>query len=135
MERLTEKNEFFEYVLPEQNIFGDNQAYEISLGENEYTCKLHITGVAIKRFGELEDILEKYGIENLEEYISELIETRNFAIKERNAMFSKYIKETIRTEKLETKLAEFKQKAIVLPKELQVGGTLCHKRRSREETR
>ena len=31
MERLTQKNEFFEYVLPEQNIFGDNQAYEISL--------------------------------------------------------------------------------------------------------
>lgn len=121
MERLTQKNEFFEYVLPEQNIFGDNQAYEISLGKTEYICKLHITGEAIKRFGELEDVLEKYKIENLEEYISALIEARNFAIKERNAMFSKYIKETIKTEKLETELTELKQKAIVLPKELQVG--------------
>lgn len=67
MERLTKKDDFFDYVLPEQNIFGDNQAFEISLGKTEYTCKLHITGEAIKRFGELEDVLEKYNIENIED--------------------------------------------------------------------
>ena len=71
MERLTKKDDFFDYVLPEQNIFGDNQAFEISLGKTEYTCKLHITGEAIKRFGELEDVLEKYGIENLDDFIKE----------------------------------------------------------------
>ena len=52
MERLTKKDDFFDYVLPEQNIFGDNQAFEISLGKTEYTCKLHINGEEIKRFGE-----------------------------------------------------------------------------------
>lgn len=67
MERLTKKDDFFDYVLPEQNIFGDNQAFEISLGKTEYTCKLHITGEAIKRFGELEDVMEKYNIENIED--------------------------------------------------------------------
>ena len=71
MERLTQKDDFFDYVLPEQNIFGDNQAFEISLGKTEYTCKLYITGEAIKRFGELEDVLEKYGIDNLDEFIKE----------------------------------------------------------------
>ena len=39
MERLTQKHDFFDYVLPEQNVVGDNQATEISLGETEYTCK------------------------------------------------------------------------------------------------
>lgn len=67
----------------------------------------------MNKLGELEDVLEKYKIENLEEYISALNEARNFAIKERNAMFNKYIKETIKTEELETELAELKQKAIV----------------------
>lgn len=65
--RLTQKNEFFEYVLPCQNVVGDNQATEISLGETEYTCKKYITGEAIKKLGELEDILEKYDIETTEE--------------------------------------------------------------------
>ena len=65
--RLTQKNEFFEYVLPCQNIVGDNQATEISLGETEYTCKKYIIGEAIKEFGELEDVLESWHIENLEE--------------------------------------------------------------------
>ena len=65
--RLTQKNEIFEYVLPEQNTVGDNQATEISLGETEYTCKKYIIGEAIKKLGELEDILESWHIENLEE--------------------------------------------------------------------
>lgn len=61
--RLTQKNELFEYVLPCQNGVGDNQASEISLGETEYTCKKYIFGEAIRQFGLLEDILEKYNIE------------------------------------------------------------------------
>ena len=65
--RLTQKNEFFEYVLPCQNVVGDNQATEISLGETEYTCKKYIIGEAINKLGELEDILESWNIENLEE--------------------------------------------------------------------
>ena len=67
MERLTQKHDFFEYVLPCQNVVGDNQATEISLGETEYTCKKYIVGEAIKELGELEDILESWHIENLEE--------------------------------------------------------------------
>ena len=102
MERLTKKDDFFDYVLPEQNIFGDNQAFEISLGKTEYTCKLHITGEAIKRFGELEDVLEKYGIVNLDEFIKEY-SSRNIKLANDNYA-------------LEQELAELKQKAIVLEK-------------------
>ena len=65
--RLTQKNEFFEYVLPERNTVGDNQATEISLGETEYTCKKYVVGEAINKLGELEDVLESWHIENLEE--------------------------------------------------------------------
>ena len=63
--RPTQKNELFEYVLPCQNGVGDNQASEISLGETEYTCKKkkYIIGEAIRQFGLIEDILEKYNIE------------------------------------------------------------------------
>lgn len=96
MERLTQKDDFFDYVLPEQNIFGDNQAFEISLGKTEYTCKLHITGEAIKRFGELEDVLEKYGIDNLDDFIKEY-SSRNIKLANDNYA-------------LEQELAELKEK-------------------------
>lgn len=101
MDRFTKKNEFFEYVLPEQNIFGDNQAFEISVSENEYTCKLHLTGKAIKRFGELEDVMEKYGIENLDDFIKEY-SSRNIKLANDNY-------------NLEQELAELKQK-VIMPK-------------------
>ena len=71
--RLTQKNEFFEYVLPCQNIVGDNQATEISLGETEYTCKKYIIGEAINKLGELEDILESWQIEDLDKFLEEQI--------------------------------------------------------------
>ena len=58
MERLTQKHDFFEYVLPCQNTVGDNQATEISLGETEYTCKKYIVGEAIKELGLFEEINE-----------------------------------------------------------------------------
>ena len=82
MERLTKKDDFFDYVLPEQNIFGDNQVTEISLGETEYTCKLHITGEAIKRFGEFEDVLEKYNIENIGDLELRLEDIEHYAYQE-----------------------------------------------------
>ena len=103
MKRLTQKNEFFEYVLPEQNIFGDNQAYEISLGETEYTCKKYIIGEAIKKLGELEDVLEKWHIEDLDKFLEEQIAKK----RELNDILWK----------MEQELAELKQKAIV-PKKI-----------------
>ena len=99
MVRLTQKHDFFEYVLPCQNIVGDNQATEISLVETEYTCKKHIIGEAIKEFGELEDVLEKYGIDNLDDFIKEY-SSRNIKLANDNY-------------DLEQELAELKQKAIV----------------------
>ncbi len=90
--RLTEKNEFFEYVLPCQNVIGDNQASEIQLGYTEYTTKKYIVGEAIKQFGLIEDILEKWNIEDLDKFID-------------NQLDEIY--------KLKQELAELKQKAIV----------------------
>lgn len=79
--RLTQKNEFFEYVLPCQNIVGDDQATEISLGETEYTCKKYIIGEAIKELGELEDVLESWHIENLEELKTRLNDCQVYHLK------------------------------------------------------
>lgn len=72
--------------------------------------------IVTNKLGELEDVLEKYGIENLEGYISALIEARNIAIDEKKTQFKKYIEEVAKRENLEQELAELKQKAIV-PKE------------------
>ena len=79
--RLTQKNKFFEYVLPCQNVVGDNQATEISLGETEYTCKKYIIGEAINKLGELEDILESWHIENLEELKTRLHDCQVYHLK------------------------------------------------------
>lgn len=72
-----------------------------------------VRGNAIDRLAELEDVLEKYGIENLEEYISALMEARKLAIEEARIKFKRYKDETIKREKIERQLAELKQKAIV----------------------
>ena len=103
--RLTQKNEFFEYVLPCQNVVGDNQATEISLGETEYTCKKYIIGEAINKLGELEDILESWHIENLEELKIRLHDCQVYHL-ENNS------NETL-IHNLKNELAELKQKAIV----------------------
>ena len=103
--RLTQKNEFFEYVLPCQNAVGDNQATEISLGETEYTCKKYIIGEAIKKLGELEDVLESWHIENLEELKTRLNDCQVYHL-ENNS------NETL-IHNLKNELAELKQKAIV----------------------
>lgn len=103
--RLTQKNEFFEYVLPCQNVVGDNQATEISLGETEYTCKKYIIGEAINKLGELEDILESWHIENLEELKTMLHDCQVYHLKNNS-------NETL-IHNLKNELAELKQKAIV----------------------
>lgn len=80
MERLTQKNEFFEYVLPCQNTVGDNQATEVILGETEYTCKKYIIGEAIKELGELEDVLEEFELTSAEDLRNYLNFKGNMAI-------------------------------------------------------
>ena len=106
MERLTQKHDVFDYILPEQNIVGDNQATEVILGETEYICKKYIIGEAIKKLGELEDVLEKYDIETTEELdgvLKPLIdngELENW----KSAIFWK-----MQTERLNKELAELKQ--------------------------
>lgn len=67
----------------------------------------------INKLGELEDVLEKYEIENLEDYISALVELRKIAIEESQTNFKRYIDETIKREKLEQELADLKQNAVV----------------------
>ena len=94
MERLTHKivydNEHCQYV------FDYNQDSEVGT-----------------KLGELEDVLEKWHIENLEGYISASIEMRNIAIDEKKTQFKRYIEEVTKREKIEQELAELKQKAIV----------------------
>lgn len=109
MERLTQKNEFFEYVLPCQNTVGDNQATKISLGETEYTCKKYIVGEAIKKLGELEYVLEKFNIDNAAQLDSILNSIRT------NTFIDIENKEILELENanLKSELAELKQKAIV----------------------
>ena len=108
--RLTQKNEYFKYVLPEQNVMGDNQASEISLGETEYTCKKYIIGEAIKKLGELEDVLEEFELTSAEDLRNHLNFQDNMAIWEGELNYKNKIAD------LEQELSELKQKAIVLEK-------------------
>lgn len=118
MERLTEKQNGV-YILPydEENLLSvSTSSHAVMIDDFKWATTPRVTclsGKFIDKLGELEDVLEKHKIKNLDEYISALIEARNFAIKERNTNFSRYIKETIKNEELETELAELKQKAIV----------------------
>lgn len=105
--RLTQKNEYFEYILPEQNVMGDNQASEISLGETEYTCKKYVVGEAINKLGELEDVLEEFELTSAEDLRNHLNFQDNMAIWEGELNYKNKIAE------LEQELAELKQKAIV----------------------
>lgn len=113
---LNELYNYIEELRKENRKLTEELDKEYSLTDkmefNDFSC-MGIPNAVYNKLGELEDVLEKYKIENLEEYISALNEARNFTIKEHNAMFSKYIKETIKTEELETELTELKQKAIV----------------------
>lgn len=131
MERLTKKDDFFDYILPEQNAVGDNQATEISLGETEYTCKKYIVGEAINHFAELEDVMEKYNIENIGDLELRLEDIEHYAFqvnKQLVDILAKYGIENldildlnlqtikninIQNANLRNELAELKQKAIV----------------------
>lgn len=118
MERLTEKQngKYILYFNEENSLCMSTVSIDNSLSDfriKDTPRITSVTGTSINKLGELEDVLEKHKIKNLEGYISALIEARNFAIKERNTNFSRYIKETIKNEELETELAELKQKAIV----------------------
>lgn len=48
-------------------LWGNTQASEIQFGTTDYTAKKYVVGSAINKLGELEDVLEKYGIESAEE--------------------------------------------------------------------
>ncbi len=101
MERLTEKvNDYWRT---------NDKAHIYYLDTNESV----FVGNAIDRLGELEDVLERWHIENLEGYISALIELKNIAIEEKKTQFKRYIEEVTKREKLEQELAELKQKMIV----------------------
>lgn len=110
MERLTHKHDVFDYVLPEQNVVGDNQATEISLGETEYTCKKYIIGEAIKKLGELEDILESWHIESLEELKTRLNDCQVYHLQNNS-------NETL-IHNLKNELAELKQQLAEKDKEI-----------------
>lgn len=101
MERLTEKvNDYWRT---------NDKAHIYYLDKNESV----FVGNAIDRLAELEDVLERWHIENLEGYIAALIEVRNIAIEEKKTQFKRYIEEVTKREKLEQELAELKQKVIV----------------------
>ena len=69
-----------------------------------------VRGKAIDRLAKLEDVLEKWHIENLEGYISALIEVRNIAIEEKKTQFKRYIEEVTKREKLEQELADLQHR-------------------------
>lgn len=71
--RLTQKNEFFEYVLPEKNNIGDKIVSEVSVCQDGWTADQFIVGEAINHFAKLEDVLEKWHIEDLDKFIEEQI--------------------------------------------------------------
>lgn len=69
--RFTEKNCCFDYIIPQTNIFGDNQISIVMLGKGDISdkasvsviCQNYIVGEPIRQFGLIEDVLEKYNIE------------------------------------------------------------------------
>lgn len=122
--RFTEKNCCFGYIIPQTNIVGDNQINTVMLGKGDISdeasvsvmCQNYIVGEPIRQFGLIEDVLEKYGIENAEEL--DLLLDKNDNLLLSNGV--RLLKE--RNDRLEQELAELKQKAIV-PK-YQVGQAL-----------
>lgn len=105
MERLTEYDEFgnAEFVG-----IDNTKLYERLVCDETVALT-----IATNKLAKLEDMLEKWHIENLEGYIAGLIELRNIAIEEKKTQFKRYIEEVTKREKLEQELAELKQKVIV----------------------
>lgn len=80
--RVTEKNCCFGYIIPQTNIFGDNQISTVMLEKRDISdeasvsviCQNYIVGEPIRQFGLIEDVLEKYNIEtsaDLEKILNE----------------------------------------------------------------
>lgn len=131
MERLTQKHEIFDYVLPEQNAVGNIQTTEILIGDTEYTAKKYIYGEAIRELGELEDVLEKYNIKDIEDLELRLEDIEHYAYQENQQLvdiLAKYGIENldildlnlqtikninIQNANLRNELAKLKQKVIV----------------------
>lgn len=117
MERLTYKNYIEEYELN----FEKSSDKNWSISESDTHIK--VTGDPIDKLGELEDVLEKYKIENLEEYIK-LHQIDNYAqdfinnLLEENKRVNAVIN-LIKQENndLKNELSELKQKAIVPKKD------------------
>lgn len=131
MERLTEKQNG-EYILP----YDGENLLSVSTSSNtvmfndfkwETTPRVtYIEGNFVNKLGELEDVLEKYVIENLGDYIEKLnqaIYDKDTALfrTEKEAKSQQFFLEE-KVKKLEQELTELKRKAIV-PK-FQVGQTL-----------
>lgn len=107
--RLTQKHDFFKYVLPEYNYMGDNQASEIQLEETDYTCKKYIIGNAIRQFGLIEDVLEKHKVESAEELDLILQELKD--VHQENANLKNELAELKQKVKENRQHAEFWQSA------------------------
>ena len=101
MERLTYKN-YIEYEVNFEKSSDKNWSFA------ESDTHIKVTGEPIDKLGELEDVMEKYGIDNLDDFIKEY-SSRNIKLANDNYA-------------LEQELAELKEKAIV-PK-FQIGQTL-----------
>lgn len=93
MERLTYKNYIEEYELNFEKSFDKNW----SISESDTHIK--VTGEPIEKLGELEDVLEKWHIEDLDKFIEEQIAKK----RELNDILWG----------MEKELAELKQKAII----------------------
>lgn len=99
MERLIEKHDLFGYLLPVNDIWGITQATQVDLVvNNSRRKKPYIVGSAIRQLGKLEDLLEKYNVESVEEL--DLILQSLEKVHKENAY-------------LKNELAELKQRAIV----------------------
>lgn len=99
MERLTYKNYIEEYEVN----FEKSSDKNWSIAESDTHIK--VTGEPIEKLGELEDILESWHIENLEELKTRLHDCQVYHLKNNS-------NETL-IHNLKSELAELKQKAIV----------------------
>lgn len=105
MERLTEYDEFgnAEFIG-----IDNTKLYERLVCDETVALT-----IATNKLAKLEDVMERWHIENLEGYISALIELKNIAIEEKKTQFKRYIEEVTKREKLEQELAEIKANMIV----------------------
>ena len=99
MERLTYKNYIEEYEVNFEK--GSDKNWSIA----ESDTHIKVTGEPIEKLGELEDMLESWHIENLEELKTRLHDCQVYHLKNNS-------NETL-IHNLKNELAEFKQKAIV----------------------